>query len=193
MNTEKLKAVRKALVNAPLDIITSYMEKYNIEEYSLQELAEYIINNGDCGLGYDITESLMNSFINVADKHSLVTRNKIEERVNECDFDFLMDDWNDIWENLLCSAKYRETVVYVVEYECEGQKWERDKGFTLCGTWDKAQERFASYKEDALISMKDRCDEDDICTEKDTSTHYMVEAGGYNYWYEVIVSKTEIE
>ena len=37
----------------------------------------------------------------MADKHSLTTRDKIEERVNECDFDFLMDDWEYIWDNLL--------------------------------------------------------------------------------------------
>lgn len=191
MNTEKIKAIRKALINAPLDTINAFTEKYNLGDISLQNLAEYLVNNGDCGLDYDITESLMNSFIDFADKHSLTTKNKIEERVNECDFDFLMDDWNDIWDNLLCSAKFRDNVVYVVEYECEGPKWDHDKGFTLCSTWDKAQEIFASDKEDADISMHGRCDEWN--TPNNTPTHYLIEAGDYNYWYEVIVSKKEIE
>jgi hypothetical protein len=149
------------------------------------------VNNGDCGLDYDITESLMNSFIDFADKHSLTTRDKIEERVNESDFDFLMDDWDYIWDNLLCSAKFRDNVVYVVSYECEGPKWEHEKEFTLCSTWDKAQKSFASDKEDADISMHGRCDEWN--TEYNTPTHYLIEAGDYNYWYEVIVSKKEIE
>lgn len=191
MNTEKIKAIRKALINAPLDIINAYIEKYNLGDISLQNLAEYLVNNGDCGLDYDITESLMNSFINFADKHSLTTRDKIEDRVNECDFDFLMDDWDYIWDNLLCSAKYRENVVYAVEYECEGPKWEHEKEFTLCSTWDKAQKIFASDKEDADISMHGRCDEWN--TPNNTSTHYLIEAGDYNYWYEVQVSKKEVE
>lgn len=191
MNTEKIKAIRKALINAPLDTINAFIEKYNLGDISLQNLAEYLVNNGDCGLDYDITESLMNSFIDFADKHSLTTRNKIEERVNECDFDFLMDDWNDIWDNLLCSAKFRDNVVYVVEYECEGPKWDHDKAFTLCSTWDKAQERFASDKKDADISMHGRCDEWN--TPNNTQTHYLIEAGDYNYWYEVQVSKKEVE
>jgi hypothetical protein len=191
MSTEKIKAIRKALINAPLDTINAFTEKYNLGDISLQNLAEYLVNNGDCGLDYDITESLMNSFIDFADKHSLTTRDKIEDRVNECDFDFLMDDWDYIWDNLLCSAKFRDNVVYVVEYECEGPKWEHEKAFTLCSTWDKAQEIFASDKEDADISMHGRCDEWN--TPNNTPTHYLIEAGDYNYWYEVIVSKKEIE
>lgn len=191
MSIEKIKAVRKALINAPLDTINAFTEKYNLGDISLQNLAEYLINNGDCGLDYDITESLMTSFIDFADKHSLTTRDKIEERVNECDFDFLMDDWNYIWENLLCSAKYRENVVYVVEEEMEGPKWDNEKNFSLCGTWNKAQEIFEEFKENADISMHGRCDEWN--TPFNTPTHYLIEAGDYNYWYEVTISKKEVE
>lgn len=191
MSIEKIKAVRKALINAPLDTINAFTEKYNLGDISLQNLAEYLINNGDCGLDYDITESLMTSFIDFADKHSLTTRDKIEDRVNECDFDFLMDDWDYIWENLLCSAKYRENVVYVVEEEMEGPKWDNEKNFSLCGTWNKAQEIFEECKENADISMHGRCDEWN--TEYNTPTHYLIEAGDYNYWYEVTISKKEVE
>lgn len=191
MNTFKVKAVRMALIHTELDIINDFIEKQGLGDISLQNLADYIIDNGDCGLGTDITESLMKAFVDMADKHSLTTRDKIEERVNECDFDFLMDDWNYIWDNLLCSAKFRDNVVYVVEYECEGPKWEHEKEFTLCSTWDKAQEWFASDKEDADISMHGRCDEWN--TPNNTPTHYLIEAGDYNYWYEVCVSKKEIK
>ena len=144
MNTFKVKAVRMALIHTELDIINDFIEKQGLGDISLQKLADYIIDNGDCGLGTDITESLMKAFIDMADKHSLTTRDKIEERVNECDFDFLMDDWNYIWENLLCSAKFRDNVVYVVEYEYESPKWDHAKDFTLCSTWAKAQESFAT-------------------------------------------------
>lgn len=191
MSIEKIKAVRKALINAPLDTINAFTEKYNLGDISLQNLAEYLINNGDCGLDYDITESLMASFIDFADKHSLTTRDKIEDRVNECDFDFLMDDWDYIWDNLLCSAKYRENVVYVVEEEMEGPKWDNEKNFSLCGTWNKAQEIFEECKENANISMHGRCDEWN--TPFNTPTHYLIEAGDYNYWYEVTISKKEVE
>lgn len=191
MNTFKVKAVRMALIHTELDIINDFIEKQGLGDISLQKLADYLIDNGDCGLGTDITESLMKAFIDVADKHSLTTRDKIEERVNECDFDFLMDDWNYIWDNLLCSAKFRDKVVYAVEYECESPKWDHAKDFTLCGTWDKAQESFATEKEDANTLMHGRCDEWN--TEYNTPTHYLIEAGGYNYWCEVSVSKKEIE
>lgn len=191
MNTEKIKAIRKALINAPLDTINAFTEKYNLGDISLHNLAEYVVKNGDCGLDYDITESLMCSFIDFADKHSLVTKDKIKERVFESDFDFLMDDWNYIWDNLLCSAKYRENVIYVVEEEWEGPKWDSEKTFTLCSTWDKAMIMFEDCKEDADTLMHGRCDEWN--TEYDTPTHYLIEAGGYNYWCEVIVSKKEIE
>lgn len=191
MNTFKVKAVRMALIHIELDVINDFIEKQGLGDISLQKLADYIIDNGDCGLGIDITEPLKKAFIDMADKHSLTTRDKIEGRVNECDFDFLMDDWNDIWDNLLCSAKFRDNVVYVIEEEWEGPKWDREKTFTLCGNWDKAQERFASDKEDADTLMHGRCDEWN--TEYNTPTHYLIEAGGYNYWCEVIVSKKEIE
>lgn len=191
MNTEKIKAIRKALISAPLDTINAFTEKYNLGDISLQNLAEYIVKNGDCGLDYDITESLMCSFIDFADKHSLVTKDKIKERVFESDFDFLMDDWNYIWDNLLCSAKYRESVIYVVEEEWDSPKWDREKVFTLCSTWDKAMIKFENCKGDADTLMHGRCDEWN--TEYDTPTHYLIEAGDYNYWCEVIVSKQEIE
>ena len=191
MNTEKIKAIRKALINAPLDTINAFIEKYNLGDISLQNLAEYLVNNGDCGLDYDITESLMCSFIDFADSHSLTTKDKIKERVFESDFDFLMDDWNDIWDNLLCSAKYRDNVVYVIEEEWEGPKWDREKTFTLCGNWDRAMIMFENCKEDADTLMHGRCEEWN--TEYNTPTHYLIEAGGYNYWCEVIVSKKEIE
>ena len=191
MNTFKVKAVRMALIHTELDIINDFIEKQGLGDISLQKLADYIIDNGDCGLGTDITESLMKAFVDMADKHSLTTRDKIEERVKECDFDFLMDDWNYIWDNLLCSAKYRENVVYVVEEEMEGPKWDNEKNFSLCGTWNKAQEIFEECKENADISMHGRCDEWN--TDYNTSTHYLIEAGGYNYWYEVTISKKEVE
>lgn len=191
MNTFKVKAVRMALIHIELDVINDFIEKQGLGDISFQKLADYIIDNGDCGLGADITESLMKAFIDMADKHSLTTRDKIEERVNECDFDFLMDDWNDIWDNLLCSAKFRDNIVYVVEEEMEGPKWDKEKNFSLCGTWNKAQEIFEECKENADISMHGRCDEWN--TPKNTPTHYLIEAGDYNYWYEVTISKKEVE
>ena len=192
MNTFKVKAVRMALINTPLETINEFTEKYGLGDISLQKLADYIIDNGDCGLGVDFTESLMKAFIDMADKHSLKTRDKIEERVNECDFDFLMDDWNYIWDNLFCSAKFCNNVTYVVFYECY-EKWGPEKDFTLCSTWDKAQEIFASDKENANISMHERCEEDEIEVEADNKTHYMVETNYYEYWYEVCISKKEIK
>ena len=61
-STAKIKAVRKALLNIELDIINEFQEKHGLEDYSLQELAEYLIDNGDCGLKADITDTLEKEF-----------------------------------------------------------------------------------------------------------------------------------
>ena len=193
MNNEKFKAIRKALINAPLDTITDFQAKFNIEDYSLQQLAEWIAKNGDSGLDYDITPTLMQHFIDVADKHTTILRNRIVKDVEYCNYDFLMDDWDIIWDALLSKAKYHDNVVYVVSEEMEGPKWEREKCIELLSNWDKAVESFNDSKENALIAMGGRVDEEDINAEYDTETHYLVEAGGYNYWYEVMMDKMVVK
>jgi len=190
-STAKVKAVRKALLNIELSIINEFQEKHGLEDYSLQELAEYLIDNGDCGLKADITDTLEKEFIKFADKHSLWCNPNIAKRVNESTNDFLMEDWSDIWDDIL-NCDYIENVVYVVTEEMDGDKWERDKCFDICSSWDKAVESFNESKENAFDSMSGRCDEDEIEVEADNGTHYMIEFNYYEYWYEVMIEKKEV-
>lgn len=191
LGTAKIKAIRKALLNTELDKINEFTEKYGIEDYSLQEIAEYLISNGDCGFGVDITEEIEMGFINFADKHSMWLRPNIIKRVTESNKDFLMDAWEDIWDDIL-NCDYIENVMYVVTEEMDGAKWERDKCFDICSSWEKAVESFNESKENAIDSMSGRCDEEDIEVEADNETHYMTEANYYEYWYEVMIEKQEV-
>ena len=193
MNNEKYRAIRKALINAPLDTITDFQAKHDIEDYSIHKLAEWFAQNGDSGLDYDMTSTLMECFIEFADNHTLITRNRIIKDVMYCNYDFLMDDWDVIWNAIFDKTKYYDSVVYVVTEEMEGPKWDNVKEFELLSNWDKAVESFLDSKENADISMRGRCDEEDINAEYDNETHYLVEAGGYNYWYEVTITKRELK
>lgn len=193
MNNEKYRAIRKALINAPLDTITDFQAKHGIEDYSIHKLAEWFAQNGDSGLDYDMTPTLMECFIEFADNHTLITRNRIIKDVMYCNYDFLMDDWDVIWNAIFDKTKYYDSVVYVVTEEMEGPKWDNVKEFELLSNWDKAVESFLDSKENADISMKGRCDEEDINAEYDNETHYLVEAGAYNYWYEVTITKRELK
>lgn len=189
MNAEKIKAVRKALLNIELDVINDFQEKYGLEGYSLQELAEYLIANGACGLKADITDTLKKEFIKFADKHSLRCIPNIVKRVNETTNDFLMEDWSDIWDKIL-NCRYIENVVYVVTEEMDGPKWEREKNIEICSSWEKAVESFNESKEYAIGSMNERCDENDIEIVDDNETYYMIEANCY--WYEVMIEKKKV-
>lgn len=191
LGTAKIKAVRKALLNIELNIINEFQEKHGLEDYSLQELAEYLIDNGDCGLKADITDTLEKEFIKFADKHSLWYNPNIVKRVNESTNDFLMDCWEDIWDDIL-NCDYIENVMYVVTEEMEGTKWERNMNFDICSTWSKAVESFNESKENAIDSMNGRCDADEINVEVDNVSHFLTEANYYEYWYEVMIEKKEV-
>lgn len=190
-STAKIKAVRKALLNIELNVINKFQTRFGIENYSLNELSEWIIENGDCWLGADITDTLEKEFIKFADKHSLWNNPNIVKRVNESTNDFLMEDWGDIWDELL-HCDYIDNVMYVVTEEMDGPKWEREKSFDICSSWEKAVESFNESKENAILSFNGRCNEEDIEVEADNETHYMRQANYYEYWYEVMIEKKRV-
>lgn len=188
----KCRAIRQTLISEEnSEKLTKYLQEQGIENMPYSKLAEHFITNGDCGLDVDLETPLREAFVKFADEHSLWCNPNIVKRVNESTNDFLMENWSDIWDEIL-NCDYIENVMYVVTEEMDGDKWERDKCFDICSTWEKAVESFNESKENAIDSMNDRCDEDDIEVEADNETHYMIEANYYEYWYEVMIEKKEV-
>ena len=114
------------------DAITTNVE--SVIDYD--ELAEFLINNGDYGYGFDITPHLMNKFKVYA--YDLLqeeyTLQQIENCVETSQMDFLMDDWDDIildFENVVAFCPHCKSVVFADakhEYIYETAKilWECD-------------------------------------------------------------------
>ena len=81
------------------------------------ELANYVIDNGDSDLPFDTSDFLCESFIEYAydllcDEYS---KNEIIDIVSKSNFDFLMDDWDDIileFENVIGFCPHCHSAVF---------------------------------------------------------------------------------
>lgn len=85
--------------------LVSFDDVEDYDSFSYEELAEYIVDGGDCGIEEVNTDQLLNEFIDeyFADYDSEAMFNLLSEYMEEETFDVLMDDWDvlaDIAEDL---------------------------------------------------------------------------------------------
>lgn len=187
MNTEKIKAVRRALIDCDLDRINAFQAKMGLEDYSLQQLADYIIENGADCLGINIEDS----FIEMVDKHTLIHRDLIVGVVRDSKCDFLKEDWNEIWSKLFGKTDYHNNVVYAVTEEMYGRHWDREKNFELYDSYRSAVAAFKESKKHAEASMTE--EHDSFAIDIDDDTQYLIEHNCYESWFEVCLEKFPIK
>jgi hypothetical protein len=184
----KCKAIRQTLISEEnSEKLTKYLQEQGIENLPYSKLAEYIITNGDCGLDMDLDTPLRDAFIGYVDEHTTATFVEIKRMVDECDKDFLMDSWDDIYDALFKNYDIVDNVVYVVECEWDGRKWEHTSEFNLFSDYETAKIRFSDAKENAEIDLVGISD--DVYVDEDCEIHWMGQVDDYDHWVEVKMYK----
>jgi hypothetical protein len=184
----KCKAIRQTLISEEnSEKLTKYLQEQGIENLPYSKLAEYIITNGDCGLDMDLDTPLRDAFIGYVDEHTTATFVEIKRMVDECDKDFLMDSWDDIYDALFKNYDIVDNVVYVVECEWDGRKWEHTSEFDLFSDYEAAKIRFSDAKENAEIDLVGISD--DVYVDEDCEIHWMGQVDDYDHWVEVKMYK----
>lgn len=152
MNKVKFNAVRGALVNLDLNTINDWTEKYNLQDKSLNDLANYLIDNGDTGLSVDFTDMLINRFVKFIDNHTTLLLPLIKEYVDKSDEDFLTQDWEVIFNNIFPNVQWYDQVVYCVGDETSTKNSDRITTETLFVKYESAKREFDNKKE-ILVDM----------------------------------------
>ena len=123
----KCRAIRQTLIcnHSNFEKLEKYLQEQGIENMPYSQLAEHFINNGDCGLDVDLEMPLRDAFANYVDEHTTLPLKEIEDIIAEwCGEDFLMDCWDDIVDAHFGGVQFYDNVVYVVQGQWDGRKWE---------------------------------------------------------------------
>lgn len=129
-NAIKYKGFEPAKLYCWIDNNGRYHHGQVLDLIDMDVIAEHLINWGDCGYNFtgDINEALLEGFINTY-KDMLserYTEEEIREKLDESDYDFLMDDWDDIYRDEFdvvgvcpeCGETiYRNNPVYDYDYD----------------------------------------------------------------------------
>ena len=183
----KCKAIRHTLVHDNTDKLTEYLQEQGIENMPYSKLAEHFITNGDSKLNVDMTPALMRAFIKYVDEHTTLTLDYIEKRVSNCEDDFLMDSWDDIFDRNFSSWDLYDEVVYIVQAQWEGRKWENTTTFEVFSTYEKAKQSFDDSKVNAELDMNRISDEWVI--EADNEDRWLGQDNQFESWIELNLYK----
>lgn len=188
----KCRAIRQTLISEEnSEKLTKFLQEQGVENLPYSKLAEYIITNGDCGLEVDLETPLREAFVKYVDEHTTAKLNDIWDIVCEwCGEDFLMDSWDDIYDAHFKAWDIYDNVLYVVESECNGRKWEASHSFDLCTDYKTAKIYFEQAKGDGENSMD--AISDNWSVECDTKYHWMAQDNYYESWVEVTIYKKPI-
>ena len=188
MNTLKIKAVRQFLINTELDIIVQWQEEKNIENYSLHQLAEYIVENGTDGLNIDIQNHLKSTLIKYIDEHTLIAKPFIVRDVMDYKGNLLTEDWEVVFGNLYPTIQRYDSVCYVVMYVINYNN-DIDYDTNVFGDFLGAKNYFNFFKEDLKNGYPDAF----IITEEDFSFQYEMEDDVRNVYMDLYLTKKPIK
>ena len=138
MKGSKIGCIRRAVVNTQGDF-NEWLDKSNMRETSIVDIAEHILNNG-CD-SKDFNDKLKSYFIEHVNWYTLVLLPVIEFKVNTSDYDFIKDDWNTIFTNLFNDEKKYNSVVYAVN-EFTDTEQISDNVFRLFNEYSDAKQDF---------------------------------------------------
>lgn len=157
----KCRAIRQTLICdcSNFEKLEKYLQEQKIEDMPYSQLAEHFIKNGDCGLDVDLEFPLRDAFATYVNEHTTLPLREIEDIIAEwCGEDFLMDSWDDIVDAHFGGVEFYDNVVYVVESEWDGRKWERTCETNLFSTYEKAKAFFDKAKGNAILDMDELSD-----------------------------------
>lgn len=190
----KCRAIRQTLICdcSNFEKLEKYLQEQKIEDLPYSQLAEHFIKNGDCGLNVDLEFPLRDAFAKYVNEHTTLPLREIEKIIDEwCGEDFLMDSWDDIVDAHFGGVEFYDNVVYVVESEWDGRKWERTCETNLFSTFEKAKAEFEKIKGNAILDMNEISDNWE--TDRDEEDNWMGQDNQYESWIEVRLYKKGIK
>lgn len=167
MKQVKITSIRRAFINLEDDTFFKWLERNNLEDMSIIEIGNYILENGCDAAGY--VEKLKTYFIDYADNHTLMLLPTIERIVRDSNHDFINEDWGTIFNELFPGEDKFDTVVYAVN-EFTDTEQISDNVFRLFKDYSAAKQDFyetiKNYVEDfggyeELFANYDVYDDDD--------------------------------
>lgn len=167
MKQVKITSIRRAFINLEDDTFFKWLERNNLEDMSIIEIGNYILENGCDAAGY--VEKLKTYFIDYADNHTLMLLPTIERIVRNSNHDFINEDWDTIFNELFPGEDKYDTVVYAVN-EFTDTEQISDNVFRLFKDYSAAKQDFnetiKNYVEDfggyeELFANYDVYDDDD--------------------------------
>lgn len=161
MNDIKKIAIRSSIIKMDMDVFNTWREENEIETDSIMELSNIILEKGCDAEGY--VENLKEYFINYVDEHTTIPLPDIRKSVLNSNYDFIKEDWNEIFKNLFPFRQVYDVVVYSVNSFTDTYQI-TDNNFSLFFNYDKAVETFNTWKNELMGRIMDE-DEDDADAE----------------------------
>lgn len=177
----KRKAVRSALVSLSVDELVTLSNHAGDE--TIVGLTNFILDNSAFA-STSLVNAIKKNFAYYVDEHSLALLPNIMKVVNECERNFIAEDWDVLIENLFPTIKMFDRVVYTVTVESETNNSERCKGTYLFSTYEKAKIAFLNQR--AIICNMGNWEN----VEVDDDTQYQVQNNHWGESADVYISKS---
>ena len=158
MDNTKIKAIRSSIIKRDMDVFNTWREKNNIETDSIMELGKIILEKGCDAEGY--VENLKEYFIEYVDEHTTIPLPDIRKSVLTSNYDFIKEDWTEIFKNLFPFRQVYDVVVYSVNSFTDTYQI-TDNNFSLFFNYDKAVETFNTWKNELMGRIMEEDDAED--------------------------------
>lgn len=173
----KKKAVRSALVSLSMDELVTLSNHAGDE--TIVGLTNFILDHSAFA-PTSLVNAIKKNFAYYVDEHSLALLPNIMKVVNECERNFIAEDWDVLIENLFPTIKMFDRVVYSVTVEAEDEKADTN----LFSTYEKAKIAFLNQR--AIICNMGNWEN----VEVDDDTQYQVQNNCWEEFADVYISKS---
>lgn len=158
MNDVKIRAIRSSIIKMDMDVFNTWREKNEIETDSIMELGKIILEKGCDAEGY--VENLKEYFISYVDEHTTILLPDIRKSVMNSNYDFIKEDWTEIFKNFFPFEQVHDVVVYSVNSFTDTDQI-ADNNFSLFFNYDKAIETFNTWKNELMKRIMEEGDSED--------------------------------
>jgi hypothetical protein len=189
MNDIKKIAIRSSIIKMDMDVFNTWREKNNIETDSIMELGKIILEKGCDAEGY--VENLKEYFIRYIDEHTTILLPDIRKSVMDSNYDFIKEDWSEIFKNFFPFEQVYGTVVYSVNSFTDTDQI-ADNNFSLFFNYDKAVETFNTWKSELMdrIMEEDDAEDNEIVVNRENFIRiYNAPAGAF---YQIDIEKKPV-
>lgn len=176
----KTKAVRSALVSLSVDELVTLSNHAGVE--TIVGLTNFILDNSAFA-STSLVNAIKKSFAHYVDEHSLALLPNILRIVNECERNFITEDWDVLLAELFPSLLMYDNVVYTVTVASETNNKVRCKDTYLFSNYYNAKDFFRNKK--AIICNMRNWEE----IEDDDDERYQVQNNDWEEFADVCLSK----